>query len=203
MPPVPKNSLDITKLAKKEDMPLIELDKVPYHEIRSVWLFGKGGVLPMNEAELQAMTGATTKQIKSKFHKLKKEREDMYVEILKEERRSISGMMVSDRNLEEHKRIVEVLKQQMDEIEYEMTLHPTGSRQHVTLLKLFLAMKDQWEADTGIASTKVAADKVILARHMDEFEKEREENMDSKGFNSSPANGDSAKRLVSNPAFDI
>lgn len=170
---------------------------INYHEIRYVWLYGKDGVLPMTDQQLQQMTGATHAQIRKNFARLRREREELMRETLIHERKSLAKTMVDEDTIAEHSRMVDLLKDQMDEVEFELQASVVGSRTHAAMLKMYLDLKDRWEKDTGMDSVKAAAAAVIKEAELEMARENRE-------LAKAPSDkSDTAKKLAKSNVFDV
>lgn len=173
---------------------------VNLRHLREIWLYGdEDGVLPQSDAELQQMTGASHAQIRRRFPALVREREEFLREAVLAKKQNITSVMVNDAAMTEHQRITKVLKDQMDEVEFELVAADVGTGHHKAMMKMFLDLKDRWEKDTGVYAVKAAAAAVIKETELEDARDEREELRD-------PAKGKkvaNVKQLKSNPAFDV
>ena len=173
--------------------------KVTLREIREVWLYGRDGVTPMNEQDLQELTGATTAQIHRNYPELKTERENLFRNMLVASKKDVSSVMVNEKHLDEHERMVDVLKDQLDEVELELLVSVVGTRDHKNLLNMWLSLKEKWEKDTGVDSVRAAMAQMVKDSTLEKFDKS------PNSPSGLPVGGiakDGSKRLKGNSSFD-
>ena len=168
--------------------------------IRQVWLYGIDGVLPKDRDELQEMTKCSTQQLDLYMTWLWQEREDMYKEAIKDSYVKEELTLAKGEHLQQYRVMVDVLKQQLDDTEFEMSLYEVGSKQHSAMLKQWLQLKKEWAQDTGVAAMHEVFTKIMQKQQMaiaDDNQRKLDEATQPR-----VVGGDGAKALGDRSVFD-
>ena len=102
--------------------------------------------------------------------------------------------------MDEHKRMVDTLKDQLDEVEVELSIAVVGTREHKSLLSMWLSLKEKWEKDTGVESVKNAMAQMVKDNTLRQYDESKNTpvGLPTGGI----AKKDVSKRLSGNSSFD-